>query len=328
MPITISDTSIVVDGSKSTWSVPSPFIFMGEIVRLFNSSSTTQTYDYTGIDGITTTATVAATTSSYILVKSGSATDSWNGTTKISSIKLFITASELGNPFSEQRITTTGAGTWTKPLGVTQVVVECWGGGGAGGGATPNNGAGGGGASGMYVRKYLQYSSPSQNISYNVGTGGTAGTGNGTDGGDTTWNTSDVISKGGGGGTGSIVSEFTPLGEGIAPNSSSGVGDIIYVGENGEGGYYDPVGAAGQPGTYGGRGGDNPGSTNNNYDFDITTFVEFGGAGAISIFAGTQGINGDIGGLYGGGGGGAAKVSGANRSGGAGAQGLIRILYR
>jgi len=328
MPITISNTSLVIDGSKATWTVPSPVLFTGEIVRLFNSSSTTQTYDYVGIDGITATATVAATTSSYILVKSGSANDFYSDSNFIAAIKLNITGSELGNPFTEQLITATGAGTWTKPTGVTEVIVECWAGGGAGGGCTSVNSGGGGGAGGQYARKFIRYASPSQGISYSIGIGGTGGTGNGGVGEDTTWNTTEVVAKGGAGGTANT-------GEGGIATVSGGVGDFVYItdktigGEtpfsSGNSGGYTPPPADLAAGGSGGIGG----SSTSYYTSIANAGVEYGGSsgnGGSAVAAG--GANGLPGNNYAAGGGGAAKISGANRTGGNGAQGLIRILYR
>jgi len=324
MPITISDTSLVIDGSKATWTVPSPLLFMGEIMRLFNSSSTTQTYNYTGIDGITATATVSATTSSYILVKSGSATDSWNETTQIAAIKLFITSSELGNPFTEELITTTGAGSWTKPTGVTQVVVECWGGGGSGGGASNNQSGGGGGAGGQYARRYIQYSSPSQNISYFLGAGGIGNTGLGGTGEPTDWD-SPVKVRGYYGDLGLPNGlEGNPAAGGIG-SIQFGIGDVVYPGNSGVSGEYFgiPINVA-----IGGRGGGGAGSTTGSVIQDNFGEREYGGDGGDGISATAQGINGNPGNNYGAGGSGAAKISGASRSGGDGAQGLIRILYR
>jgi hypothetical protein len=339
MPITISNTSLVIDGSKATWTVPSPLLFMGEIVRLFNSSSTTQTYNYTGIDGITTSSAVQAATSSYILARSGSISDN-STTSEIAIIRLFITASEVGNPFSEQLITTTGAGTWTKPEGVTQVVVECWGGGGAGGGCTATDSAGGGGAGAQYARKYIVYSSNSQNIGYSVGSGGVGSTGNGQAGEDTTWATNVAVAKGGGGGKQGISivpgGGTTISGLGATGSLDGGIGDLVRVNtrspSNGGDG---TVGLNREGNVYsqGGEGGNGAGSTPDRFQFGgIISEQEFGGSGGqtdgVLINGGANGNDVFTAILYGSAGSGASKISGANRSGGDGAQGLIRILYR
>ena len=47
-----------------------------------------------------------------------------------------------------ETITTTGAGTWTAPCGVTSITVQAWGAGGSGGGTQANNTTGGGGGAG------------------------------------------------------------------------------------------------------------------------------------------------------------------------------------
>ena len=46
-------------------------------------------------------------------------------------------------------------GTFTVPLGVTEITVEAWGAGGGGGKATGNPAAGGGGAGGSYAKKVI-----------------------------------------------------------------------------------------------------------------------------------------------------------------------------
>lgn len=274
----------------------------------------------------------------YILTLSGSLGDglysaSFLGSTFLAYINTFITASTTGStPFTESLITTPGSGNWTKPAGVTQVVVECWGGGGAGGGSTLTNGGGGGGAGGQYARKFIEYGTASISIPYNVAASVAGTTGNGSNGNDTTWDTNVVIAKGGGGGLADQVSELNPTGGGTTASLASGVGNIVHGGINGSGGYYDPFGAAGAAGTFGGSGGLGGGSSGIETT-DPNTFQsivpEYGGSGAEMNFVSSGGADGLPGGNYGGGGSGAARVSGGpSRSGGAGAQGLIRLLYR
>ena len=135
-------------------------------------------------------------------------------------------SSTTETPNTPELLTTTGAGSWTKPAGVTKVLVECWGGGGAGGGATLSDNAGSGGTGGQYSRKIITYASAQQSISYNVANTVAGTTGNGANGNDTTWETTVVVAKGGiGGQADSVIT-------GLYPTSSTagGIGDIVYIG--------------------------------------------------------------------------------------------------
>lgn len=222
-------------------------------------------------------------------------------------------------------LTTVGAGTWTKPAGVTQVVVECWGGGGAGGGATTNGTGGGGGAGGAYARKTLTYTSPSVGINYTVGAGGTGSTGNGGNGGNTFWNTSDVLAVGGGGGQSGATQ--IPGAQALDTNC---IGDVRYSGGTGiigSGGLSGNIyfGAAG-----GAAGSTGPGGNANANAGDVTETGglgtgDFGGNGANGTPSSVN-FTGLAGSLYGGGGGGGQRLD-ASRSGGNGRQGLIRVIY-
>jgi hypothetical protein len=226
---------------------------------------------------------------------------------------------------------TTGAGTWTKPEGITSVTVECWGGGGGGGGSTTNGNGGGGGAGGAYARKIITYSSPSQSINYTVGAGGTTGTGDAGAGGDSFWNTNEVLAVGGGGGFGGgSVDGGLSGNQALADNC---IGDIKYNGGISLYGINANVvgsqilfsaggGGAGSTGV----GGNANGSTEIIADTGGIGTSELGGDGADGN-DGTVNFTGLPGSNYGGGGSGAMKISGANRSGGTGAQGLIRVSY-
>ena len=82
----------------------------------------------------------------------------------------------------------TASGTWTRPTGITKVIVEVQGGGGGGSRATANPSVNGGSAGG-YAKKFLDVSS----IATATITIGAAGEGKetvngiGTDGGDSSW---------------------------------------------------------------------------------------------------------------------------------------------
>lgn len=323
----------------------SPILVLGQIVRLFNSSSTAQTYNYTSTSNIQTTVSLSSSGSignpTYILIASGSVLgadtsfpfteykDSYFDFTKKILVKnLLITGSQVGNSFTEVLFTTPGSGSWTKPAGVTQVVVECLSGGGGGGGATIANSGGGGGAGGQYSKKLIIYPSAQQSIPYVVGAAGVGSTGNGTSGSNTTWNSTQVVAVGGAGGLANQNLDLNPQGGGIAASTNQATGDVIYNGQNGSGGYYDPVGAAGAAGAFGGGGGSAAGAIG---EAAGTEPFDLGGGGGLSQFAASGGVIGDAATLYdpyGGGGGGAARVSGPGRAGGNGAPGIIRVIYR
>src|ERR1051325_5712531 len=110
-----------------------------------------------------------------------------------------------------------GSGNWTVPVGIYVLEVECVGGGG-GGGAYVNPWGGGGGG---YVYKRMSVS-PGDVIAYDVGAGGTAstGTGNSTDGDDTTFGTLTA----GGGSNGDA---------GLGAGGSASGGDLNLPGQNG-----------------------------------------------------------------------------------------------
>jgi hypothetical protein len=210
---------------------------------------------------------------------------------------------------------TTSQTNWEVPAGVTNITVELWGGGGTGGSTVTNSNVGaGGGAGGMYARSVINVS-PGQRLNLTVAESrshsGTANT-NGLAGFNTTLANSTVLVRatggalgvnGGGGGTGG------------AGSTAGGIGQIMYAGGNG--------GTRPATGTSGGGGG-GAGSTGagNNASGQTggSAKAEHGGAGPNGF---TTNSNGAAGGNFGAGG------SGARRSatGGAGAQGLIRITY-
>lgn len=139
------------------------------------------------------------------------------------------------NPPSQQIFT--ASGTWTRPAGVTRVIVEVVGGGGGGGGASSGSVswfAASGGGSGAYSRKLIDVSSiASATITIGAsGPGGAAGSNDGTAGGNSSWadGTNTVTSNGGSPGLGSAA-DFRSGGAG---GTATG-GDVNIVGNSGGG---------------------------------------------------------------------------------------------
>jgi hypothetical protein len=334
MSFRISNSNVVIRGTFAFNKLPIIQSAIGTIYRIAGVNTESGSFTYTDISNQLQTTQDLNTGSAplYIVALSGSlgsvidttTVNFFSGQTTLAINNTFITASETGSSFIEELITGSGAGTWTKPTGITQVVVECWGAGGAGGGVTLADSAGGGGAGGQYARKFITYVTASQNISYTIGTGGTGGTGVGGTGNDTTWNTNEVVAKGGEGGQPNGISPTSRALGGIA-STVGGVGDIVYKGFDGGDGLFTTSPNQASSGV----GGIGPGSTGDFGTIDITTLgIEYGGSGGQEIVLASGGSNGNPGNLYGAGGSGAAKISGPNRSGGNGALGLIRLLYR
>lgn len=138
-----------------------------------------------------------------------------------------------GSGFNSLQTFTT-SGTWTKPSGVTKVIVEVIGGAGGGGGGNgalwdasgspPGCGNGGGGASGGYSRKFIDVSAVSS-VTVTVGAGGGGGAAGG--GGNCIGG-----SAGGAGGTSSFGAYATATG-GTAGNKNSSLG-TAGVGSSGD----------------------------------------------------------------------------------------------
>ena len=136
--------------------------------------------------------------------------------------------------------TFTSSGTWTRPSGITKVMVEVQGAGGAGGssGSVANqmqNGSGGG-----YAKKLIDVSSIST-ATITIGSGGagsSSNSGNGADGGNSIWSDgTNTVTGSGGLGARAIDYNTTSLG-----GAATG-GDLNLPGSNG-GGYTNDVGAS------------------------------------------------------------------------------------
>lgn len=201
------------------------------------------------------------------------------------------------------------SGTFICPAGVTSITIESWGAGGAGGGVdiegSAQGGSGGGGGAYSKVSNYTVV--PGNSYSITVGVGGLGIIGDGGDGGNSFFGSNICVAKGGKGG--------------LANNSYGG-------GVGGSGTYSGGNGSNSNSGLPGGGGsGAGSGSKGNN------GFGASGGSAVIDGGAGGDGGNknpseGGDGSYPGGGGGGAKKGSGkGQRSGGAGANGMVVITY-
>lgn len=108
-----------------------------------------------------------------------------------------------------QLITSSGAGNFVVPGGVFSIEVQCVGGGGGGSFADGGTAVGGGGAGYCYKRWAV---TPGQSIPYVVGIGGiatsSAGGGQNTDGGATSFNTTQIADGGQKGSTGGLGGSF------------------------------------------------------------------------------------------------------------------------
>jgi len=191
----------------------------------------------------------------------------------------------------------TSSGTWTKPTGISKVWVKVWGAGASGGGGFSSGAkTGGGGGGGGYSEGLV---SVTGNVTVTVGTGGTAVTGgnNGVNGGNS-----------------SFVGSTTLTGNGGSGGESGSNGNNGGSGGTATGGTINITGGSGSPGvdssadTAGGTGGGSPMGGSG------------GGGGSPNPI-----INGATGTSPGGGGGGSGPES-TNNS-GAGADGMVIVMY-
>ncbi len=210
---------------------------------------------------------------------------------------------------------TTGANTWQVPTEVTEIMIEAWGGGGAGGGSISNGYGGGGGAGGQYAKRNLTVT-PSTTFNIFIASSITGGTGDGSQGYNTSFFNSTgnyVVAMGGEGGKGGINKA---AGAGGLGSISGGVGTTIYGGGNGYTGSSSGGGGGGGSGTTG-WGGNSTSATGG-----TGTSIGGGDGGA-----GNTDASGDAGLNYGGAGGGGERAGGTNGVGGTGAQGMLKITY-
>jgi len=233
-----------------------------------------------------------------------------------------------------QSFTSTGAGTFSVPSGVTAVQLLAIAGGGGGGVGNTNEGGGGGGAGGM-VEAPSYPVSPGGTVSYSVGS---AGSGNGGTGGSTVWG--NVTANGGGGGGNNNVGQNGGSGGGGGGGGQPWPGGSATQGPSGGGtGYGNPGGqgshnsqpgngrggsggGAGGSGQNGSSGGTSPGPGRSNSISGSSVTYAQGGPGN-GVPGPPANVNGSPapGGSYGYGG------QGGNTGGGSGSQGIIIIKY-
>lgn len=186
--------------------------------------------------------------------------------------------------------TFTSSGTWTRPSGVTKVVMEIQGAGGSGAGKGTSYYATGGGGGG-YAKKFLDVSSISTStITIGAGASGGTATNPGTAGGDSSW--AD--------GTNTIT-------------GSGGAGGQVYISARNGG-----AGGTATGGDVNIRGGNAPMDGGNNY-----IIGQPGGGAFLGQPAGGEKGGGDNGGDYGGGGG--APSANSPQSGGAAGSGIVIV---
>lgn len=205
----------------------------------------------------------------------------------------------------------TSSGTWTKPAGITKILVKAIGGGGGGGGvggAANRVALGGGGASGGYGELFLDVTSiASRTVTIGAaGAGGVAGNNNGSAGGTTSFGT-DLTCTGGAGGINVFGTGVTLTTQTNTPGSSTGG----YLNVNGSSAQESFSGTASGCGGYGG----------------FSQFGQGGIGGKINnASANVAGASPQTGAFGAGGGGSISINNAANTAGADGAPGLV-IVY-
>jgi hypothetical protein len=148
-------------------------------------------------------------------------------------------ATSAGGLKSFQILTSGSSATYTRPAGITSILVELWGGGGGGGGVAATSAsqtaAAGGGGSGGYARLWI--ASASSTYTYTVGgggAGGTAGNNGGSTGSTTTFGASLQATggTGGGGSAATATSAVALIGAGSGGTGTNG--DVNGGGQSGQ----------------------------------------------------------------------------------------------
>ena len=126
--------------------------------------------------------------------------------------------------------TFTSSGTWTRPTGITKVIMEVQGAGGGGGNSLSSGDNNVHGAGGGYCKKFLDVSSISTST-ITIGSGGTGTAYNvsaaGTDGGASSWADDTNTITGGGGDGGDISPSYV-----VSVGGTATGGDINIAGQS------------------------------------------------------------------------------------------------
>lgn len=219
---------------------------------------------------------------------------------------------------TQQSVTfTSGSGHWVAPTGVTAVTVQCWGSGGGGaGGANASSGGGEGGGGGAYASSVVSVTA-GNSYPYSVGAGGAGGAVNnlGSNGHDTTFNTSTVVAKAGLAATlGSV---------GLGGTAAASTGNSKHNGGNG--GTASSTGGSGGGGSAGSNGGGGAGG-NSTTSTGGTGGAAGSGQGSAGGAGGNTGVAGKSGTIPGSGGGGGGDGS-SPKAGGSGGNGRIILTW-
>lgn len=223
---------------------------------------------------------------------------------------VFFTGTTTG-ALRTEIITYNASSTWTKQTGLDFIRVQAWGGGGSGA-SVAGSSAGGGGGGGGYMEVWIPANQLGSTETVTIGAGGAAraATGNGNNGGNTTFG-SFITAFGGSGGTsaiggnGGVVQTGDTVFRGLGVNDAAGGVGIFYGGgaggdasNNGGAALFGAAGGGGTGGIssgiggtsiYGGNGGN--GAATGNASAGV---APGGGGGATDDGTSGAGANGRI----------------------------------